>query len=95
MAILMTSPILTPTTTKSAIYSLYSSSSSAIPLPKNHKFLSSTLVPQLGHGPFSSWNGLRHLGISVTLRSIKIGAFFHIGVWDFVVVFFNVKCSWV
>ncbi len=84
MTMLMASSIFTPTlifssssTTKSTIYTL--SSSSAIPPPKGHNFHFSTFVPHLGLGPFSSWNGLRHLGISVTQRSLKIGAFFHLG----------------
>lgn len=78
MATPMASPIFTPTlffsspsTTKSTIYAL--SSSSSIPLPKGPGFHFSTLVPQPGLGPFSSWNGLRHLGISVKQKSLKIG----------------------
>lgn len=79
MATLMVSPIFTPnppftssTNSKSTIFAL---SASVIPHPKG-----STLVPQLGLGPFYSWNGLRHLGVSVAQKFLKIGAFF---IWVF------------
>ncbi|PIA49322.1 hypothetical protein AQUCO_01300274v1 [Aquilegia coerulea] len=32
----------------------------------------STSIPQLGHGLLSPWNGLRHVGISIKQKSVKL-----------------------
>ncbi|GMY07281.1 sec-independent protein translocase protein TATB, chloroplastic [Fagus crenata] len=73
----MASAICTPTfsspssfTTKSALYTI---SSSIISYPKTPKFHLSTWGSQLGLCPFSPWSGLKHLGISITPKSIKSG----------------------
>ncbi|KAI3517677.1 hypothetical protein L1887_16894 [Cichorium endivia] len=44
---------------------------SALSYPKNKVFRSLTLVPQLGLASFSSWNGLRQNGLSISLKSLR------------------------
>ncbi|CAI9295675.1 unnamed protein product [Lactuca saligna] len=39
--------------------------------PKNQIFRSITFVPQMGLASFSSWNGLRHNGFSISLKSLR------------------------
>ncbi|CAK9185054.1 unnamed protein product [Ilex paraguariensis] len=51
---------------------LYRVSTTVIRSPKTTNFPSSTCLPQLGFGHFSPWNGLRHLGISISSQSVKI-----------------------
>lgn len=55
------------------ISSLCSFSNSAISVPKNAIFQRIKCVPQLGLTPFSQWNGLKNLGVSVSQYSVKIG----------------------
>ncbi|KAI9161270.1 hypothetical protein LWI28_015912 [Acer negundo] len=54
------------TVSKPSIY--YSSSSSLVSHPKKTNICLSTLIPQLG---FSSWSGLKHLGVPVTPKSLN------------------------
>ncbi|KAL5567958.1 hypothetical protein UlMin_024533 [Ulmus minor] len=73
----MASAILSPaclcsasssTTTKSAIVNL---SSSVILHPKSSTFHLYRLFPPKGLGCFSPWSGLKHLGISMTPKSLR------------------------
>lgn len=79
MATSMSIAISTPTS--SLLHSSSSSSggkvssfsNSAISVPKNAIFQHIKCVPQLGLTPFSQWNGLKNLGVSVSQYSVKIG----------------------
>ncbi|XP_059629240.1 sec-independent protein translocase protein TATB, chloroplastic [Cornus florida] len=52
---------------------LYTLTNSSISYPQTPNFRFSTWTPQLGLGPFSPWCGLKHLGISISQQSVKIG----------------------
>ncbi|KAG8381289.1 hypothetical protein BUALT_Bualt06G0107000 [Buddleja alternifolia] len=52
--------------------SLFAISNSALPIPKNAIFQQIKCIPHLGFAPFSQWNGLRHMGISISQYSVKI-----------------------
>ncbi|KAJ4705988.1 Sec-independent protein translocase protein TATB chloroplastic [Melia azedarach] len=65
----------------SSSHTLLSSSSRAsvsplsyysVSCPKTPKFQFSTWIPQLGLSVFSPWSGLKHLGISVTPKSLNL-----------------------
>ncbi|KAG9441309.1 hypothetical protein H6P81_017163 [Aristolochia fimbriata] len=49
----------------------YAFSASPLLYPKNAKYLLSTSSPKWGLGLFSTWNGLKHLGISVRQGAAK------------------------
>ncbi|KAJ9553094.1 hypothetical protein OSB04_017139 [Centaurea solstitialis] len=59
-----------PTVSKSSPF-LASLSTSPVSYSKNPIFCSLKLVPQQGLASFSSWNGLRPNGISISLKSLR------------------------
>ncbi|PIN05155.1 hypothetical protein CDL12_22301 [Handroanthus impetiginosus] len=46
-------------------------SNSAISIPRNAIFQQIKCIPQLGLTPFPQWNGLKHMGVSVSKFSVK------------------------
>ncbi|KAL2540173.1 sec-independent protein translocase protein TATB [Abeliophyllum distichum] len=72
---IMASAIFTPNSSLSSSSSkpsLCAFSNSAILIPKNVNFQYLKCIPQLGLSPFSPWNGLKNLGISISQHSMKI-----------------------
>ncbi|GFP82242.1 sec-independent protein translocase protein tatb chloroplastic [Phtheirospermum japonicum] len=45
---------------------------SAISIPRNSVSQQIKCIPHLGFAPFSQWNGLKHMGISILQYSVKI-----------------------
>lgn len=70
-ALLLCSSSPSYTSSRPSVYSL-SSSATPISSPKTTNFHLSTTIPQLGSSLFSQWSGLKHLGISVTPKSINL-----------------------
>ncbi|KAH7557668.1 hypothetical protein ACOSP7_027522 [Xanthoceras sorbifolium] len=52
--------------------STFSSTTVSLSHPKKTNFCLSTWIPQLGLSPFSTWSGLKHLGVSVTPKSLNL-----------------------
>ncbi|KAI3471154.1 hypothetical protein Pfo_027817 [Paulownia fortunei] len=52
--------------------SLFVLSNSAVSVPKYAIFQHVRGIPQLGFAPFSQWNGLKQLGISISQYSVKM-----------------------
>ncbi|GAY41109.1 hypothetical protein CUMW_056940 [Citrus unshiu] len=70
-ALLLCSSSPSYTSSRPSVYSL-SSSATPISCPKTTNFHLSTTIPQLGSSLFSQWSGLKHLGISVTPKSVNL-----------------------
>lgn len=68
------SPLPTVSRTYPFIASL-SNTALSFSYPKNQILRSITFVPQTGLASFSSWNGLRHNGFSISLKSLRFGKF--------------------
>ncbi|CAA3024962.1 sec-independent protein translocase protein TATB, chloroplastic-like isoform X2 [Olea europaea var. sylvestris] len=71
----MASAIFTPNSYLSSLSakpSICAFSNSAIIVPKNVSFQYLKCIRQPSVGPFSPWNGLKNMGISISQRSIKI-----------------------
>ncbi|XP_023760027.1 sec-independent protein translocase protein TATB, chloroplastic [Lactuca sativa] len=64
------SPLPTVSRTYPFIASL-SNTALSFSYPKNQILRSITFVPQTGLASFSSWNGLRHNGFSISLKSLR------------------------
>ncbi|XP_042510509.1 sec-independent protein translocase protein TATB, chloroplastic [Macadamia integrifolia] len=52
---------------------IFAFSASVVLSPQNSNPRLSTSIPQLGFGLFPPWNGLKHLGLSVRPKPLKIG----------------------
>ncbi|KAI3458124.1 hypothetical protein Pfo_014787 [Paulownia fortunei] len=61
-----------PSATGGKTSSLCCFSNSAISIPRNAIFQHVKCIPQLGFTPFTQWNGLKHMGISISQYSVKI-----------------------
>ncbi|XVF09912.1 hypothetical protein REPUB_Repub07fG0138100 [Reevesia pubescens] len=71
----MASPISTSTFLYTSSVSSKSNSCSLVPLvsnPKSSNFRFSTWFPQLGPALFAQWSGLKHLGISISPKFLKL-----------------------
>ncbi|GAY41111.1 hypothetical protein CUMW_056930 [Citrus unshiu] len=85
-ALLLCSSSPSYTSSRPSVYSL-SSSATPISCPKTTNFHLSTTIPQLGSSLFSQWSGLKHLGISVTPKSVNLlGTDSYLGLIPFLVV---------
>lgn len=72
--------VSTPTSTRSAFYGHSSLLSSH---HKTLKFGISLRILQLGISPFSQWSGLKHLGISITPKSVNNGTYSYLDMLSF------------
>ncbi|KAJ8770854.1 hypothetical protein K2173_021769 [Erythroxylum novogranatense] len=71
MVTLASSSLCSTSTSSNSTISCLSSYSSLKLYNKKAKFGVATLIPQLGLDSFPQWDGLKHLGISITPKCIK------------------------
>ncbi|KAL8557205.1 hypothetical protein ACS0TY_004589 [Phlomoides rotata] len=67
---LLPSSSSSPASVKTSCFSSFSNP--AISIPKNAIFQHIKCIPKLGCSPFSQWNGLKHMGLSISRRSVKM-----------------------